>query len=87
LYVFLLLIKKSRFYASNAGEFEFGCYIEKGFRYIWGVMVGRLIVGGWGNVKSFMKKRRKYETTDGTEVFSVNFRGHKGEGIKRDLTY
>jgi heme/copper-type cytochrome/quinol oxidase subunit 2 len=32
------------FYASRAGEFEFGCYIEKGLRYSWGGMVGKLIV-------------------------------------------
>lgn len=34
----------SQFYASRAGRFEFGCYIEKGFRYSWGGMVGALIV-------------------------------------------
>ena len=34
----------SKFYASSAGEFEFGCYIEKGLHYSWGGMVGKLIV-------------------------------------------
>jgi len=32
------------FYASKKGEFQYGCYIEKGFRYVWGGMVGKLIV-------------------------------------------
>ncbi|MBI5410225.1 MAG: hypothetical protein HZA14_12760 [Nitrospirae bacterium] len=32
------------FYASQTGEFEYGCYIEKGFHYFWGGMVGKLIV-------------------------------------------
>ncbi|MBI4847971.1 MAG: hypothetical protein HY808_05250 [Nitrospirae bacterium] len=32
------------FYASKSGEFEFGCYIEKGFHYSWGGMIGKLIV-------------------------------------------
>jgi heme/copper-type cytochrome/quinol oxidase subunit 2 len=32
------------FYASKAGEFEFGCYIEKGRYHLWGDMVGKLIV-------------------------------------------
>jgi hypothetical protein len=31
-------------YASQTGEFEFGCYIEKGFRYSWGGMIGKFIV-------------------------------------------
>jgi heme/copper-type cytochrome/quinol oxidase subunit 2 len=34
----------AKFYASREGESEFGCYIEKGYRYHWGGMVGRLIV-------------------------------------------
>jgi heme/copper-type cytochrome/quinol oxidase subunit 2 len=34
----------AEFYANKAGEFEFGCYIEKGKRYLWGGMVGKLIV-------------------------------------------
>lgn len=34
----------AEFYASKTGEFEFGCYIEKGQRYMWGGMVGKLIV-------------------------------------------
>jgi heme/copper-type cytochrome/quinol oxidase subunit 2 len=34
----------ARFYASREGEFEYGCYIEKGYRYHWGGMVGRLKV-------------------------------------------
>jgi heme/copper-type cytochrome/quinol oxidase subunit 2 len=32
-------------YTSQAGEFEFGCYIETGLRYYWGGMVGKLVVG------------------------------------------
>jgi heme/copper-type cytochrome/quinol oxidase subunit 2 len=31
-------------YADSKGEFEFGCYIEKGEKYYWGGMVGKLIV-------------------------------------------
>lgn len=31
-------------YTSKTGEFEFGCYIEKGYRYVWGGMVGKFIV-------------------------------------------
>jgi len=31
-------------YTSQTGEFEFGCYIEKGLRYYWGGMVGKFIV-------------------------------------------
>lgn len=34
----------AEFYASEKGEFEFGCYIEKGLRYLWGGMVGKLMV-------------------------------------------
>lgn len=34
----------AEFYASKAGEFEFGCYIKKGLNYYWGGMVGKLIV-------------------------------------------
>jgi heme/copper-type cytochrome/quinol oxidase subunit 2 len=34
----------AEFYASKKGEFEFGCYIEKGWHYLWGGMVGKLIV-------------------------------------------
>lgn len=34
----------AEFYASKAGEFEYGCYIEEGQHYIWGGMVGTLIV-------------------------------------------
>jgi heme/copper-type cytochrome/quinol oxidase subunit 2 len=34
----------AEFYASEKGEFEFGCYIEKGWHYSWGGMVGKLIV-------------------------------------------
>jgi plastocyanin len=34
----------ARFYASREGEFEYGCYIEKGYRYHWGGMVGKLVV-------------------------------------------
>jgi heme/copper-type cytochrome/quinol oxidase subunit 2 len=34
----------AEFYASEKGEFEFGCYIEKGLHYSWGGMVGKLIV-------------------------------------------
>jgi len=34
----------AEFYASKKGEYEFGCYIQKGFNYSWGGMVGKLIV-------------------------------------------
>lgn len=34
----------AEFYASKKGEFEFGCYIQEGFHYVWGGMVGKLIV-------------------------------------------
>lgn len=34
----------TEFYASRAGTFEFGCYVEKGSHYLWGGMVGTLIV-------------------------------------------
>ena len=34
----------SEFYASEKGEFEFGCYIEEGLHYSWGGMVGKLFV-------------------------------------------
>jgi len=34
----------AEFYASEKGEFQYGCYIEKGFHYEWGGMVGKLIV-------------------------------------------
>jgi len=34
----------AEFYASRTGEFVFGCYIEKGDKYLWGGMVGKIIV-------------------------------------------
>lgn len=34
----------AEFFASKLGEFEFGCYIEKGKHWFWGGMVGKLIV-------------------------------------------
>lgn len=34
----------AEFYASKTGEFEFGCYIERGENFHWGGMVGKLIV-------------------------------------------
>ena len=34
----------AEFYASEKGEHEFGCYIEKGWRWSWGGMIGKLIV-------------------------------------------
>ena len=34
----------AEFFASKPGEFEFGCYIEKGQNWYWGGMVGKLIV-------------------------------------------
>jgi len=34
----------AEFYASEKGEFEFGCYIQTGLNYRWGGMVGKLIV-------------------------------------------
>lgn len=48
-YNLFFIVKKggkatAEFYASEKGEFEFGCYIQKGLRYDWGGMVGKLIV-------------------------------------------
>lgn len=37
-------IVTAEFFASKPGEFEFGCYIEKGKEWFWGGMVGTLIV-------------------------------------------
>jgi hypothetical protein len=37
------------------------------------------LIKNLGNVKSFMKKRERYETG--------NHRGHRGEGIKSFLIY
>jgi len=37
-------IVTAEFFASKPGEFEFGCYIEKGKKWYWGGMVGKLIV-------------------------------------------
>ncbi len=34
----------SEFYAWKPGTYEFGCYIEQGRNYMWGGMVGKLIV-------------------------------------------
>jgi heme/copper-type cytochrome/quinol oxidase subunit 2 len=34
----------AEFYASKAGEFEYGCYIETGAKFFWGGMIGKLIV-------------------------------------------
>jgi plastocyanin len=34
----------AEFYASDTGEFEYGCYIEEGQNFYWGGMVGKLIV-------------------------------------------
>ena len=34
----------AEFYAADAGEYEFGCYVETGRKYVWGGMVGKLIV-------------------------------------------
>jgi len=34
----------AEFYASEKGEFEFGCYIQEGLNYSWGGMIGKLIV-------------------------------------------
>jgi heme/copper-type cytochrome/quinol oxidase subunit 2 len=34
----------AEFYASEPGEFEYGCYIEEGQHYFWGGMVGTLVV-------------------------------------------
>jgi heme/copper-type cytochrome/quinol oxidase subunit 2 len=34
----------AEFYASDTGEFEYGCYIEEGQYFYWGGMVGKLIV-------------------------------------------
>jgi heme/copper-type cytochrome/quinol oxidase subunit 2 len=34
----------AEFYASKAGDFEFGCYIETGKKYFWGGMVGKIVV-------------------------------------------
>jgi plastocyanin len=34
----------AEFYASKAGEFEYGCYIETGEKYFWGGMIGKFVV-------------------------------------------